>query len=94
MEGKCPDDCLDVLSAEEESALSALRDIVAGIRAHGGAVDMESFERALSSWGGSSIGAPSESGLRTFELGRARFYVRPAVSRPGRLEVQFIPFGK
>jgi hypothetical protein len=81
----------NVLSADEESALSLVREIVVSIRAHGAAVDSGSVEQALTAAGASRTGDAAEPEFRVFSLRSARFSVLTNLHPSRGVEVNFDP---
>jgi len=79
---------IDVLSDAEEKALSAVRDLVGGIRARGEPADIGAIATALSAAGGRcEDGAGSDPGSRAFRLKGARFSLREHPG--GGVEINF-----
>jgi hypothetical protein len=84
---------IDVLSADEEDVLAAIREIVARVRARRAPQGLEPFSDALVSAGASGPGAADDSGSWAFRLRGVSFSLRPSQS-PGGIEVNFRPEGK
>jgi hypothetical protein len=80
-----------VLSAEEESALAALRLAVVGIREGGGIADAASIACIVLEAGGAAEDARLGDGRPVFRLGSARFAVDARPAAYGRLEIDFDP---
>ncbi|HZZ19809.1 MAG TPA: hypothetical protein VFE25_10590 [Opitutaceae bacterium] len=81
----------EMLSDEEECALSRLRDIVSRIRGSGIAVGVSSMEEGIRAAGGARVHSEEPDGPPTFVLKSARFTLRPSSANPGKIEVNFIP---
>jgi hypothetical protein len=80
---------LDVLTLEEESSISTVRDIVSAIREHGVAIESRSIKHLLA-----AAGAVEENTDETKESGRyfligSRFSVRVDMSPGGWIEMRF-----
>ena len=82
----------DILSADEECALSLVREIVAGIRARSAAMDLGFVEQALENAGASKkTNEAVESEFRMFSFRSARFSVETGLHTGTGIEVNFDP---
>ena len=77
----------DVLTEEEEEALSMVRRALAGVRARPGGADMDAVRGAVISAGALGLGGEGER--MAFSLGSARFTIRPLKGAPGGIELCF-----
>jgi hypothetical protein len=84
----------DLLSDEEERALSQLRDIIAGLRAFRPEVEVASMEQGIRAAGGKRVYSSERDGPDTFVLGGACFTLSPSLENPGKIEVVFTSFLK
>jgi hypothetical protein len=79
---------IDVLTAEEESVLSMVREIVAEGRARGGVAEIGELKKTIARAGATVAGETCESG--TFILRGARFTVRALSDPHGAIELRFL----
>jgi hypothetical protein len=79
----------DVLSADEESALCVLREIVGCIRAYGIVAGIEAVEQALINAGASRAGDVTGCRSRQFRLHGAQFSLLEHLLPDVRIEVNF-----
>ncbi len=83
----------DVLTIDEEGALSLLREIVAGVRATGLGPNVMNVGEAVVAAGGSALDVAGDREVGTYTLAGARFTLQPAPGADGRIEVSFLPSG-
>jgi hypothetical protein len=81
----------DLLTPDEEGVLSALRDIVAGVRAQGLAPELEGAADRLVSAGAELSVGPGEPGPLDFRLRGVRFTLRTSPGPRRGIEVCFTP---
>lgn len=81
---------LELLSTEEEGALAAIRDILAGIRAMGVPLELSVVRSALKSAGASAGSGADESGGAVLHLRGTRFQLRQRHGPRGGIEICFV----
>ncbi len=88
------DDNWDVLTLDEECALSSIRTIVTDLRSRLACIQAVDVERALIAAGAVRSGDEDLSGINTYLLGGACFTFAPVPNCPGSIEVNFIRFSQ
>ena len=91
MAGDDNGDSLDLLSGDEESVISMLRQIIDEIRAHGMAPNVEAVERAVIEAGASSEGDARRGESRVMRFRSAHFSLTPRTESGARIEINFNP---